>query len=83
MTHHRCRECRYFVSTDSDRRFGECHRETPQPDLRPAANHQGFWPQVSAYNWCGRYARSCAAERRTNPALQAAAAMGDAERRSP
>ena len=49
-----CRECRYYQRV-GETDFGKCRRRSPFT-LGMFADRKGYWPEVTAEDWCGEFA---------------------------
>lgn len=56
----RCETCKYWVHSDCDLIYGECHRLPPlrEQTLRATEGgvlHVGTWPSTDPNDWCGEW----------------------------
>ncbi|ARO13574.1 hypothetical protein BVG79_00214 [Ketogulonicigenium robustum] len=65
MAHSNCNACAFYedhaANSDSKLQNAGLCRANP-PISQPAAETRGFWPVVSANDWCGKFSGAVAAE---------------------
>ena len=55
----KCHDCQYYDTEDrEDKTYGDCRVKSPLIHTSTELGlktHEGVWPRVSAYDWCGEF----------------------------